>query len=125
MNVSERMIDLFGHEEHCHTNGCPGMGWCARITVEAQQRVANGGALRFFNEEKCGDTGCTCITTAITVVVSMEVRTLIAKVLAFHRPSDDHGPYYSAYCVGCWEEGGEDGAPTWPCKTAQMVQDWS
>lgn len=125
MNVSERMIDTFGHEEHCHTNGCPGMGWCARVTVEAQQRVASGGPLRFSEDPRCEDTGCTCITTAITVVVSMEVQTLIAKVLALHLPSTNHPDWADPYCVGCWEECGQDAAPTWPCKTAQMVQGWS
>lgn len=125
MNVSERMIDTFGHEEHCHTNGCPGMGWCARVTVEAQQRVASGGPLRFSEDPRCEDTGCTCITTAITVVVSMEVRTLIAKVMDLHQPSGPQAAGREPYCVGCWEEGGMDGAPTWPCKTVQALQDWS
>lgn len=125
MNVSERMVDTFGHEDPCHTNGCPGMGGCRRVTAEAQRRVASGGALRFFNEDKCDETRCTCITVAITAVVKMEVAMLTRKIMDIHQPSGPQAAGRDPYCVGCWEEGGMDGAPTWPCATARVVQGWS
>ncbi len=46
----------------------------------------------------------------------------IAAVLALHYPSDDHNePGWEPYCVGCWEAGGMDGAPTYPCPTARAL----
>lgn len=42
----------------------------------------------------------------------------IAAVLALHRPSTDHNPVGDPYCVGCWQAGGFDGAPSYPCPTA-------
>lgn len=45
----------------------------------------------------------------------------VDKIMEFHRASTDHGQAFSPYCVGCWEEGGMDGAPTWPCKTVQAI----
>lgn len=45
----------------------------------------------------------------------------ITSVLAIHRPSADHGVGKDPYCIGCWEAGGTDGAPTWPCPTAWAV----
>lgn len=43
------------------------------------------------------------------------------KIVELHRPSTDHGDTYDAYCVGCWEEGGMDGAPTYPCRTIRII----
>jgi hypothetical protein len=39
------------------------------------------------------------------------------RVEAIHRPSTNHSAGYKPYCLGCWEAGGEDGAPSWPCPT--------
>lgn len=39
------------------------------------------------------------------------------RVRALHRPSTDHRPASLPYCVGCWEAGGYDGAPSHPCPT--------
>lgn len=47
------------------------------------------------------------------------------QVLSFHTPSTDHGEGHEPYCLGCWAEGGYDGAPNWPCTTARIVQGWS
>ncbi len=46
---------------------------------------------------------------------------VIDDALAIHVPSTDHGDGYEPYCAGCWEAGGEDGAPSWPCATAQAL----
>jgi hypothetical protein len=43
-----------------------------------------------------------------------------ARVEALHRPSGDRGKY-RPYCLGCWEAGGEDGAPLWPCPTIRAL----
>jgi hypothetical protein len=54
-----------------------------------------------------------------------EVRNLqaaIDRVRALHRPSTDHGVKYDPHCVGCWEAGGEDGAPLWPCPTIRALE---
>jgi len=48
--------------------------------------------------------------------------TTLSKIAEIHRPSTDHGPNYEPYCVGCWEAGGEDGAPLYPCPTLRAVQ---
>lgn len=32
-----------------------------------------------------------------------------------------HCKAVGGYCVECYEAGGEDGAPNWPCRTAQLV----
>jgi hypothetical protein len=42
-------------------------------------------------------------------------------VRVLHRPSTDHGEDFDPYCVGCWEAGGMDGAPSWPCPTVQAL----
>lgn len=42
-------------------------------------------------------------------------------LLAIHRPSADHGDGYHPYCIGCWEAGGQDGAPSWPCPTVETI----
>jgi hypothetical protein len=36
----------------------------------------------------------------------------IKRVRALHRVSND-----GSFCVGCWEAGGYDGAPSYPCST--------
>lgn len=41
-------------------------------------------------------------------------------LLGLHRPSTDHGDQ-DPYCVGCWEAGGMDGAPTYPCQTVRRL----
>lgn len=43
------------------------------------------------------------------------------RIVAFHRPSTDHPHGWNAYCVGCYEEGGMDGAPNYPCKTIRLL----
>lgn len=43
------------------------------------------------------------------------------RIVDLHRPSTDHGENFNPYCVGCWEEGGEDGAPSFPCRTARYL----
>lgn len=43
------------------------------------------------------------------------------RIVEFHRPSTDHGDAYAPYCVGCWEEGGMDGAPNHPCRTVRWI----
>jgi hypothetical protein len=48
-----------------------------------------------------------------------EVRAWVERI---HRPSVDHGEY-RPYCLGCWEAGGEDGAPLWPCPTIRALAD--
>lgn len=51
------------------------------------------------------------------------LRGAVVRVVALHRPSTDHGPDHDPYCVGCYEAGGYDGAPSWPCPTFQAVTD--
>jgi hypothetical protein len=41
-------------------------------------------------------------------------------VLEVHQPSTGHGEY-DPYCVGCWEAGGYDAAPTHPCETVRAI----
>jgi hypothetical protein len=42
-------------------------------------------------------------------------------ILNFHAASTDHGDRYDPYCVGCWAECGEDGAPSYPCRTVRIL----
>lgn len=55
------------------------------------------------------------------------VAVLRDAVLAIHRPvgggPDPKAPSgrWNPYCHGCWEAGGMDGAPSWPCPTAIAV----
>lgn len=44
----------------------------------------------------------------------------VDRILKIHRSSSDHGTR-SPYCVGCWEAGGMDGAPTYPCPTVRAI----
>lgn len=44
------------------------------------------------------------------------VQALRRKVLDIHKPSQD-----GSFCEGCWQAGGEDGAPGWPCETAKAI----
>jgi hypothetical protein len=46
------------------------------------------------------------------------LRGAVEDVLALHRPKDRA---FDACCVGCWEAGGEDGAPSWPCPTVTAI----
>ena len=44
------------------------------------------------------------------------------RIVEFHRPSSDApGPEWLPYCEGCWQEGGEDGAPLHPCRTIRFI----
>ena len=45
----------------------------------------------------------------------------IEAVLAKHQSSTDHPAGFLPYCVECWEAGGMDGAPTWPCPTVRAI----
>jgi Family of unknown function (DUF6221) len=42
-------------------------------------------------------------------------------ILDLHAPSTDHGSGYDPYCTGCWDEGGQDGAPIYPCRTVRIL----
>lgn len=46
-----------------------------------------------------------------------DARLAVTRARAIHVPSTDHGTGFDPYCVGCWEAGGQDGAPSWPCPT--------
>lgn len=41
---------------------------------------------------------------------------------ALHAPSTDHPAGSDPYCLGCWQAGGEDGAPSYPCPTVQAIE---
>lgn len=44
------------------------------------------------------------------------------EIVELHWPSSDKpGPEFSSYCEGCWEEGGMDGAPAYPCRTVRAI----
>lgn len=49
------------------------------------------------------------------------LRAVVQAVLSVHRPSQEDDPRYDPHCVGCWEAGGEDGAPSWPCPTVDAL----
>lgn len=46
---------------------------------------------------------------------------MCAAVLRIHRPVEHEVEGYLPYCHGCWEAGGMDGAPSWPCETARAL----
>lgn len=46
----------------------------------------------------------------------------LGAVLALHVANADPDPF-EHYCIGCWEAGGEDGAPAWPCPTVRAIND--
>lgn len=62
--ADQRVEDAFGHEPHCHVDGCPGAGRC----VEADRLWLYGGG----SLVECDTTHCTCITAAIKKVVREE-----------------------------------------------------
>ena len=43
------------------------------------------------------------------------------RIVEFHRPMYPRDSRYLPNCEGCWEEGGEDGAPTYPCHTVRWL----
>ena len=43
------------------------------------------------------------------------------RLIELHHPSTTHQEGTLAYCVGCWEAGGEDGAPSHPCATLRAL----
>jgi hypothetical protein len=43
------------------------------------------------------------------------------RILELHRASTDHHADKDPYCVGCWEAGGLDGAPSHPCPTLRLL----
>lgn len=45
----------------------------------------------------------------------------LEAVLDIHKPSVDHRAGFDPYCVGCWDAGGMDGAPSYPCATAKAL----
>ena len=63
------------------------------------------------------------ISDVLLVSVGRMMAELEAKrdLLVLHRPSPAVAPGYDPYCVGCWEEGGQDGAPSYPCKTVRIL----
>lgn len=77
--ADQRIEQAFGHEEHCHTHGCPGLGYCATVDHETRDRVARGGGLLFHEAHDCGARHCTCITAAIRKVVRDE-RALVLEL---------------------------------------------
>ena len=45
------------------------------------------------------------------------------RVRALHRPSTGHSAGTNPWCEGCYEAGGYDGAPGWPCPTIEAIGD--
>jgi hypothetical protein len=45
----------------------------------------------------------------------------LQAVLAIHAASTEHLRGSAAYCVGCYEAGGEDGQILWPCPTVRAI----
>lgn len=50
------------------------------------------------------------------------LRAKIARAEAIHKPVQE-APEYDPFCVGCWDAGGQDGAPSWPCPTILALRD--
>jgi hypothetical protein len=62
--------------------------------------------------------------TAHLVIEAERLREVVGRVgliRDLHRPSSDHREGFEPYCVGCWEAGGMDGAPSWPCPTVRLL----
>ena len=43
------------------------------------------------------------------------------KIVEWHKPFDYVHPDYLPSCEGCWEDGGEDGPPLWPCRNVRWA----
>ena len=67
------------------------------------------------------EDGCEC---GIPVRVLRECAAK-RQIVEFHRPMQLSAEQVSAgflpNCEGCWEEGGEDGGPTFPCRTLRWL----
>ena len=42
------------------------------------------------------------------------------RIVEWHKPLPGLGGY-AANCAGCWEDGGEDGAPLYPCRNIRWL----
>lgn len=43
------------------------------------------------------------------------------RIVEWHKPMHPSDSRYLPACEGCWDEGGMDGAPTYPCRTIRWL----